>query len=258
MWNTFLYAVIPYLAVAIAVVGGIWRYRTDRFSYSSQSSQFLESRALFWGSVAWHYGILFVLGAHVLALMFWDPWAVLVSNPTRLYVLEVIGLALSLLAFVGLAVLIVRRLTVRRVRAVTTPMDWVLLVALAAQVALGIWIALGYRWGSEWYVHTAVPWLHSLIKLNPKPEYMVSLPDDRAAARHRRLPADRPLPVHPARPRRDRARHVSLALLPGRRVEPASGAVAASGSPSAAAQRPRPRPADRPRRLPRLRARRRC
>jgi len=176
MWNIFLYAVIPYLAVAIAVVGSIWRYRNDRFSYSSQSSQFLESRTLFWGSVAWHYGILFVLGAHVIALMFWDPWAVLVSNPARLYTLEVIGLALSLLAFLGLALLIVRRLTVRRVKAVTTPMDWVLLVALATQVALGIWIALGYRWGSEWYVHTAVPWLHSLIKLNPKPEYMVSLP----------------------------------------------------------------------------------
>ncbi len=176
MWNTILYAVIPYLAVAVAVVGGVWRYRADRFTYSSQSSQFLESRTLFWGSVAWHYGILFVLGAHVLAVMFWDPWAVLVSNPNRLYTLEVIGLALSLLALLGLVLLIVRRLTVRRVKAVTTTMDWVLLVTLAAQVALGIWIALGYRWGSEWYVHTAVPWLHSLFKLNPKPEYMASLP----------------------------------------------------------------------------------
>ncbi len=176
MWNTVLYAVIPYLAVALAVVGGIWRYRTDRFTYSSQSSQFLESRSLFWGSVAWHYGVLLVLAAHVVALVFWDQWAALVSNPSRLYTLEVIGLAFSLLALLGLLVLIVRRLTVRRVTAVTTPMDWVLLVALAVQVALGIWIALGYRWGSEWYVHTAVPWLHSLIKLNPKPEYMVALP----------------------------------------------------------------------------------
>ncbi len=176
MWNTFLYAVIPYLAVAIAILGGIWRYRSDRFSYSSQSSQFLESRTLFLGSVAWHYGILLVLGAHVIALVFWSQWADLVSNPTRLYTLEVIGLAFSMLAFLGLALLIVRRLTVPRVKAVTTPMDWVLLVALATQVGLGIWIALGYRWGSEWYVHTAVPWLHSLIKLNPKPEYMASLP----------------------------------------------------------------------------------
>jgi nitrate reductase gamma subunit len=176
MWNTFLYAVIPYLAVGIAIVGGIARYRIDRFSYSSQSSQFLESRALFFGSVAWHYGILLVLGAHVVALVFWDQWATVVSEPTRLYSLEVAGLALSLLAFFGLALLIGRRLTSRRVRAVTTPMDWVLLVFLFVQVGLGIWVALGYRWGSDWYVHTVVPWLISLFKLNPKTEYVAVLP----------------------------------------------------------------------------------
>lgn len=176
MWNIFLYAVIPYLAVAIAVLGGIWRYKTDRFSYTSQSSQFLESRVLFWGSVSWHYGILMILGAHVVALVIWDPWASLVSNPTRLYTLEVIGLALSIVAIVGVAILSMRRLLVRRVTSVTSRMDWVLLVVLVAQVILGIWIALGYRWGSEWYTATAVPWLHSLFKLNPKVEYMASLP----------------------------------------------------------------------------------
>lgn len=176
MWDIFLYAVIPYLAVAIAVLGGIWRYKTDRFSYTSQSSQFLESRALFWGSVSWHYGILLILGAHVVALVIWGPWASLVSNPTRLYTLEVIGLALSILAIVGVAILSLRRLLVRRVTSVTSRMDWVLLVVLVAQVILGIWIALGYRWGSEWYAATAVPWLHSLFKLNPKVEYMATLP----------------------------------------------------------------------------------
>lgn len=176
MWNTLLFAVIPYVAVAIAVFGGIARYRLDRFSYSSQSSQFLESRALFWGSVFWHYGILAVLAAHVLAVMFWDPWGVLVGDPNRLYTLEVIGLALSLLALAGLAILIVRRLAVRRVTSVTSAMDWVLLVALATQVVLGIWIALGYRWGSDWYLYTIVPWIHSLFKLNPQVEYVVNLP----------------------------------------------------------------------------------
>ena len=176
MWNTLLFAVVPYLAVAIAIVGGIARYRSDRFSYSSQSSQFLESRALFWGSVFWHYGILAILGAHMLAVMFWDPWSVLVGDPNRLYTLEVVGLALSLLALAGLAVLIVRRLAVRRVTSVTTPMDWILLLVLAVQVVLGVWIALGYRWGSDWYVYTVVPWLHSLVKLNPQVEYVVNLP----------------------------------------------------------------------------------
>lgn len=176
MWNTILFSVIPYLAVAVAVVGGIARYRLDRFSYSSQSSQFLESRALFWGSTAWHYGILTILGAHVAALVIWGPWASLVSNPTRLYTLEVIGLALAFLAVIGVAILSLRRLLVRRVASVTSRMDWVLLVVLVAQVILGIWIALGYRWGSEWYTATAVPWLHSLFKLNPKVDYMASLP----------------------------------------------------------------------------------
>lgn len=176
MWNTILFAVIPYLAVLIAVVGGIARFRVDRFSYSSQSSQFLESRGLFWGSVLWHYAILAILAAHVLAVVLWDPWGALVGDPTRLYTLEVIGLSLSLLALAGLSTLLVRRLVVARVRAVTTTMDWVLLVVLVTQVALGIWIALGYRWGSDWYVYTVVPWLHSLVKLNPKVEYVVALP----------------------------------------------------------------------------------
>jgi nitrate reductase gamma subunit len=176
MFDTFLFAALPYLAVAIAIGGGIWRYRKDRFSYSSQSSQFLESRTLFWGSVAWHYGILFVIGAHVLALMFWDWWGSMLSDPTRLYSFEVVGLALSWLAFIGLAVLLFRRLSNSRIRTVTSPMDWVLLVLLLGQVALGIWIALGYRWGSDWYLHTIVPWLQSLFKLGPKTEYVTVLP----------------------------------------------------------------------------------
>ena len=176
MSNTLLFAVIPYLAVVVAVIGGIVRYRVDRFSYSSQSSQFLESRSLFWGSVFWHYGILLILGAHLLAVMFWDPWSVLVGDPNRLYTLEVIGLGVSLLALAGLAVLIVRRLAVRRVTSVTTAMDWVLLAILAAQVILGVWISLGYRWGSDWYLYTIVPWIHSLFKLNPQVEYVVNLP----------------------------------------------------------------------------------
>lgn len=175
--NTFLFAVIPYLAVGIAVVGGIARYRWDRFSYSSQSSQFLESRTLFWGSVAWHYGVLAVLGAHVLALMFWDAWGKMLSGPTRLYSFEVAGLALSWLAFGGLAFLLWRRISNSRIRTVTSPMDWVLLVLLLGQVALGIWMALGYRWGSDWYLHTIVPWIHSLFALNPKVSYVIALPD---------------------------------------------------------------------------------
>lgn len=171
-----LFASFPYVAVILAVIGGLFRYYRDRFSYSSQSSQFLENRSLFWGSVTWHYSILLILAAHVLALVLPGLWGGLIANQTRLYVLEVTGLALALLTILGLALLIWRRYRTPRVYAVTTLLDWILLVVLLVQVGLGFWVALFYRWGSDWYLHTAVPWLISLATFDPKIEYVTVLP----------------------------------------------------------------------------------
>ncbi|MEE9166579.1 MAG: respiratory nitrate reductase subunit gamma [Candidatus Neomarinimicrobiota bacterium] len=176
MFDHLLFAVFPYIAITLAVVVGVYRYMTDRFSYSSFSSQFLENRQLFWGSVPWHYGILIILLAHLLAALFPHTWATLIAAPVRLYILEVTGLALALLTLIGLGLLILRRLRNARILAVTSPMDWVLLTVLLVQVALGFWVALFYRWGSDWYLHTAVPWLVSLFKLNPQIQYVTALP----------------------------------------------------------------------------------
>lgn len=176
MFDIVLFGAFPYVAIMLAVFGGIYRYLSDRFSYSSFSSQFLENRALFWGSVPWHYGILIILLAHLLALLFPAQWAVLIAAPARLYVLEVVGLALALLTSLGLVLLILRRLRDARILAVTSAMDWVLLGALLVQVVLGFWVALFYRWGSDWYLHTAVPWLISLGTLNPQMQYVTALP----------------------------------------------------------------------------------
>lgn len=176
MLDVVLFAVFPYVAVVLAVLVGISRYVTDRFSYSSLSSQFLENRTLFWGSTSWHYGILIILLAHLGALVFPGAWAVLIAVPVRLYVLEVTGLALALLALVGLVMLIVRRVRYARVRVVTSVADWLLLAILLVQVALGFWVALVFRWGSDWYLRTAVPWLLSLLTLTPQTQYVTVLP----------------------------------------------------------------------------------
>jgi nitrate reductase gamma subunit len=176
MFDLVLFVAFPYVAVVLVILVGIWRYTSDRFSYSSLSSQFLENRALFWGSTAWHYGIILVLLAHLAALLFPGAWATLIAVPLRLYVLEVTGLALALLALTGLVTLIVRRLRTPRVLAVTSVADWLLLAILLVQVALGFWVALVYRWGSDWYLHTAVPWLYSLATLNPQTQFVTVLP----------------------------------------------------------------------------------
>ena len=176
MLDTVLFAAFPYVAVILAILVGIYRYVTDRFSYSSQSSQFLENRALFWGSAPWHYGILTILLAHLLAALFPGAWAALIAAPVRLYVLEVTGLALALITLLGLGLLILRSLRNARIFVVTSVMDWVLLAVLLGQVVLGFWVALFYRWGSDWYLHTAVPWMVSLLALDPQIQYVTALP----------------------------------------------------------------------------------
>lgn len=176
MLNSVLFVAFPYLAVTLAILMGIHRYRNDRFSYSSLSSQFLENRTLFWGSVPWHYGVILVLLAHLMALVFPTLWGNLIADETRLYLLEVSGLALALLSVVGLALLVVRRLRNSRALAVTSIMDWLLLATLLVQVGLGFWVALVYRWGSDWYLHTTVPWMLSLLSFEPQTEYVTALP----------------------------------------------------------------------------------
>ncbi len=171
-----LFIAFPYVAVVLLVVVSLYRYYTDRFSYSSFSSQFLEGKALFWGSVPWHYGILIILLAHVVALLWPSGWSDLIADPTRLLVLEMIGLSLALAALLGLTLLLLRRLRSARIMAVTSTMDWVLLIVLLSQVALGFWVALFYRWGSDWYMFTAVPWLTSLATFSPETTYVTSLP----------------------------------------------------------------------------------
>ena len=59
--NIVLWGVLPYLTL-IAVIGGtIWRYRYDKFGWTTRSSEVYESRLLRIGSPLFHYGILMVI-----------------------------------------------------------------------------------------------------------------------------------------------------------------------------------------------------
>jgi nitrate reductase gamma subunit len=176
MNDTILFVAFPYVAIVLAIAGGVYRYRANRFSYSTLSSQLLENRRLFWGSVPWHYGIVVVLLAHMIGFLIPGMWSSFTATPGVLYTVELIGFAFGLAALIGLCVLIVRRFTTPRILAVTSPMDGLLLLALLVQVALGFYVSLNYRWGADWYVDTAVPWLISLVSLNPQTHFVSSLP----------------------------------------------------------------------------------
>lgn len=176
MSDVILFVAFPYVAIVVAIWGSVHRYRHDRFSFSSLSSELLEKRQLFWGSVPWHYGIVIILLAHLVAFLVPGLWARIIAAPATLYTLEVAGFVLALAALWGLCVLLVRRIARPRIRSVTSMMDWVLLAVLLLQVVLGFWVSLVYRWGADWYVHTSVPWLLSLLRLDPQTQYISTLP----------------------------------------------------------------------------------
>ncbi|HQZ97110.1 MAG TPA: respiratory nitrate reductase subunit gamma [Pyrinomonadaceae bacterium] len=176
MWDNLFFIVLPYVAVTLFVVVSIYRFVTAKFSYSSLSSQLLEGDELFYGVVPWHIGIIGALTGHLIGFLF--PKEVLWFNgvPVRLYILETTGLVFGLLALIGIVALIWRRIRMPRIRAVTSTIDTIILVLLFAQVVLGVYTALFYRWGSSWFAASAVPYLRSLFLFQPDVEMIKPLP----------------------------------------------------------------------------------
>lgn len=171
--EAFLFGVVPYLAVVVMVVGAFRRFRTMRYTVTTSSTQLLEGRLQYWGSVSWHYAILLVLLLHLCAIFLPGLVAGLLSSPGRLLAIEVTGFALGLTALWGLVVLAVRRVTLR---GETTWLDWTVMALLLLQVATGVYVAASARWGLAWFTFVATPWLGSLARLAPRVDLMVNLP----------------------------------------------------------------------------------
>ncbi len=174
--NDLLFGVFPYVAIALMVVVALIRWRWHPFTVSSLSSQLLESRRLYWGSIPFHWGLSIILVGHLTALIVPSGFQLWNGEPARLYALEATGLALGLWAAFGIGVLIWRRLTHARIRAVTSPMDLAVQLVIATQILSGLWVAMGYRWGSFWGTSVFVPYVRSILSFSPQPEYVDPLP----------------------------------------------------------------------------------
>ncbi len=176
MLNNFIFIVLPYTALALLIFVTPYRYFSNRLTWSAYSTQFLERKTLFWGINPWHYGIIPVLAAHLLGFIAPGPMKALLGNQRNLVIFESIGLALGLFAVFGCLALLLRRVNTPILKKVTYTADWVLLYLLAAQALSGVYIGVFMRWGSQWYLHTAVPYFWSLATFNPQIDYMADFP----------------------------------------------------------------------------------
>lgn len=138
--HQFAFQIYPYIAVAVLLVGSVARYDRAMYTWRTGSSQLLSDKGMRVGSNLFHIGILAILGGHLVGLL--TPSAVyshfLTSSQKQLLAMGVGGF-FGLLCFVGLGILLVRRLGNPRVRATGSFSDTLVLVLLFIQLALGMW-----------------------------------------------------------------------------------------------------------------------
>jgi nitrate reductase gamma subunit len=178
--TTLLWLTVPYVAFTSFVAGHLWRYRHDQFGWTTRSSQLYESRLLQLGCPLFHFGLLAVLGGHVMGLLVPAQWTAFLGVSEHTYHLMSVSMGtLSGVATVaGLVILLYRRVTVTAVRQVTTRMDKLMYLLLATAIGTGMGNTVGVNLigGGYNYRETVSPWFRGLFLLAPKPELMVGAP----------------------------------------------------------------------------------
>lgn len=171
-----LWVIVPYLAIATFVVGHAWRWQRDQFTWTTRSTQLLEARWLKLGSPLFHFGLLAVIGGHVIGILI--PQSVTdalgISERTYRIFSATMGTLAGTAMLAGLVILIARRLLVPRVAATTRGMDVAVMVLLALMVATGMWntVVENLINGGYNYRETVSPWFRGLFLIDPNPALM--------------------------------------------------------------------------------------
>jgi nitrate reductase gamma subunit len=180
--DVFLWVIVPYLCLTTFVVGHLWRYRYDKFGWTTRSSQLYEARLLRWGSPLFHFGMLGVVGGHVIGLLVPQSWtdALGISHEAYHVVAVAGGVVSGVMAMAGMAILVYRRRTVGPVFSATTVMDKVMYAFLAVVIALGMWNTIAgsiLTVGGEYNYREGVSvWYRSFLAFQPDPTLMARAP----------------------------------------------------------------------------------
>ncbi|MFE6871289.1 respiratory nitrate reductase subunit gamma [Kitasatospora sp. NPDC057692] len=178
--DTFLWGALPYTAAALLVSGLVWRYRYDKFGWTTRSSELYESRLLNIASPVFHYGILFVLAGHLMGLFVPASWTDAVGLDEHAYHLLSLfaGCAAGFLAIAGILVLLYRRRRNPAVLRATTRNDKLMYVVLLAAIVLGLVAKLMHSSLDSGYDYrtTIAPWARSLFTLSPDVSRMADVP----------------------------------------------------------------------------------
>jgi len=175
--HNFLFVVYPYICLAVFFMGSLARFDRDQYTWKSDSSQMLRSRGMKWASNLFHGGILFLFVGHTVGML--TPHAVyehFISPANKQMLAIVAGGVAGAACFVGLSMLIWRRMTDPRIRLTSHRTDLAILWILWIQLSLGLItlpFSLSHSDGSVMLVLS--DWAQRIVMLNPDASGLVAL-----------------------------------------------------------------------------------
>jgi nitrate reductase gamma subunit len=178
-FDWLLWVAVPYLTIAVFAVGHVWRYRQDRFAWTEEWIMLFKPRALRWGIVAFHVGVLAVIGGHVLGILVPKRFtgALGISDTGYRWLSIVAGGLFGILMTVGVGAFLWRRTRVLGVAKNNRPLDLTTLVLVAVVIGLGVIDTLGVNLASGYdYRSTVAVWFRGIFALSPDPGLMVRAP----------------------------------------------------------------------------------
>ena len=137
--HAFLFNVYPYICLSFFLMGSLARFDRDQYTWKSDSSQMLRAGQLRWGSNLFHAGILFLVVGHLFGQLtpHWI-YEYLVTASQKQFVAVVAGGIAGLVCFIGLSLLLHRRLFDDRIRLTSHRTDLAILVILWVQLLIGL------------------------------------------------------------------------------------------------------------------------
>ncbi|SFJ76819.1 respiratory nitrate reductase gamma subunit [Bosea sp. OK403] len=164
-----LFVWYPYFCLTAFLFGSLIRFDREQYSWKASSSQFLRKRQMRWGSNLFHVGILFLFFGHAAGLL--TPkfiYTLFITVEQKQLIAIVAGGIAGSLCFVGLSLLLHRRLFDPRIRQTSTTMDIAVLAILWVQLCLGLLtlpFSLSHADGSV--MLTLAHWAQGIVTLQP-------------------------------------------------------------------------------------------
>lgn len=168
--NNFFFGLYPYIALTVFLLGSIVRYDREQYTWKTGSSQMLSSKNFRIASGFFHVGVIMILLGHFAGLVipyeFWHLFGITLEAK-QIIAMSVGGL-FGAICFIGLTLLVRRRLFEPRVRATSSTMDIAILLMLYAQLILGlisIFVSSGHMDGQE--MLKLMNWTRHIVTFRP-------------------------------------------------------------------------------------------